>query len=280
MENHEVSERRACHVLGQPRSTQRYELVQVDEFERRLTARILELKRLEKFRRTGCRKVTRMLRDEGWRVNRKRVHRLWKKLGLQVPAKQRKRRGVGIKANACNLLKPEYPNHTWSYDFKFDVTEDGRQLKFLVVIDEFTRRCLKIRVGRSCKATDVTETLACLFREHGFPKFIRSDNGPEFIAKAVAEFLEPLPTETTFVEPGSPWQNGYCESFISQLCDELINGTIFRSLLEAKVLSEDYQEIYNTERLHGALDYQTPDRFYRAWNHDQTNGKCLTKTGS
>ncbi len=266
--------------MGQPRATQRYSQSEVDDFERRLTARILELKRMEKFRRSGCRKIARRLRDEGWKVNRKRVHRIWKELGLQVPRRQRKRRGVGFKENGCQLLRPSYPNHVWSLDFKYDVTEKGRQLKFLVVLDEFTRRCLAIRVGRSCKSTDVIETLKSLFGVHGLPAFIRSDNGPEFTAKAVAEFLEGLPSESAFIEPGSPWQNGYCESFISQLSNELINGTIFGSLLEAKVLAEDYRNFYNAERLHGALDYRSPDAFYRAWRNDLNSGECLIKTGS
>ena len=271
----QVSERRACRVIGQPRSTQRYPVRVVDDFERRLTSRILELKNTSEYRRTGCRKIAKKLKKEGWKVNRKRVHRPWKKLGLQVPQAQKKRRrgdGCTFK-NACDQLKPEYPNHVWSYDFKHDVTERGQQVKFLVVIDEFTRRCLEIRVSTSCKASDVVDTLKRLFMREGMPAYIRSDNGPEFVAKEVAVFLEHLPTKTAFVEPGSPWQNGYCESFVGQLSNELTNGTIFRHLLEAKVLAEDYRNFYNSERLHGALDYQTPDGFYQAWVIDQPLGK-------
>ena len=269
----QISERRACRITGQARATQRYDLAKVDDFERRLTARILELKRTERLRRCGCRKLTKHLNREGWTVNYKRVHRIWKELGLQVPRRQKKRRGFGIEANACNALKAQYPNHVWSYDFKFDVTEDGSQLKFLVVIDEFTRRCLRIRVGRCCKSKDVIKTLSDLFKVHGIPSLLRSDNGPEFVAKAIQDWLEPLPTQTAFVEPGSPWQNGYCESFISQLTTELINGTIFPTLLEAKVLAEDYRQNYNNERLHGALDYTTPEEFYQAWGHNQITEK-------
>lgn len=280
MEKHSVSERRACRVAGQARATQRYAAKAVDEYEQRLTARILKLKRMGKYRRSGCRKIAKKLKDEGWNVNRKRVHRIWKQLGLQVPRSQKKRRGIGFRDNACHLLRAEYPNHAWSYDFKYDVTENGRQLKFLVVIDEFTRRCLRIRVGTHCKSTDVVETLGKLFREHGMPAFIRSDNGPEFAAKAIRDFLTDLPTESAFIEPGSPWQNGYCESFISQLCSEFIDGTVFGSLLEAQVLAEDYRHFYNTERLHGALNYTSPEQFHEAWVHDRTNGKCLAKTGS
>jgi len=173
IKKHKVSERRACRIASQPRATQRYEAAEVDDYEQRLTARILAFKRMEKYRRTGCRKIAELLRGEGWRVNRKRVHRIWKELGLQVPLRQKKRRGIGHKLNSCELLKAEYPNHVWSYDFKYDVTESGQRLKFLVVIDEFTRRCLTIRVGKSCKAKNVTETLSQLFRKHGLPRFIR-----------------------------------------------------------------------------------------------------------
>lgn len=282
MKKFKVSERRACLVTGQPRATQRYDLAKVDDFERRLTARIVELKNLERYRRTGCRKIAQRLKNEGWRVNRKRVHRIWKELGLQVPRQQKKRRrgdGCSFK-NACDRLKPEFPNHVWSYDFKHDVTEQGQLVKFLVVIDEFTRRCLEIRVAKSCKARDVVDTLGKLFVREGLPAYIRSDNGPEFVAKEVSDFLKHLPTKTAFVEPGSPWQNGYCESFVGQFSSELTDGTIFRHLLEAKVLAEDYRHFYNSERLHGALNYTSPDRFHQTWVHDQTNGECLAKTGS
>lgn len=283
MKMFEVSERRACRLSGQARSTQRYELEEVDDFEKRLTKRILELKSRDEYRRTGCRKIAQALKKEGWRVNRKRVHRLWKELGLQVPKHQKKRRrgdGCSFK-NACDRLKPEYPNHIWSYDLKHDVTERGEHLKFLVVIDEFTRRCLDIRVAKSCKASDVVATLGKLFAQEGLPAYIRSDNGPEFAAKEVSGYLKALPTETAFIEPGSPWQNGYCESFVGQLSNELIDGTIFRHILEARVLAEDYRNFYNSERLHGALDYQTPDQHHRAWVQNNSNNlESLIRTGS
>lgn len=278
-----VSERRACAVTGQARATQRYELAEPDAYERRLTARILELKRTEELRRCGYKKLASILRREGWKkANRKRVYRLWRLLGLQVPRQQKKRRrGDGCSAkNACDRLRPEYPNHVWSYDFKHDVTEAGQQLKFLVIMDEFTRRCLALRVGKSCKARDVIKTLGELFRKHGVPAFIRSDNGPEFVAKEVMDFLAALPTTAAFIEPGSPWQNGYCESLNSQISSELTDGTIFRSVLEAKVLAEDYQHYYNTERPHGALNYTTPEEFYQSWGHRQQQGQGLIRTGS
>ena len=277
-----VSERRACRVVDQPRATQRYTLAEIDDFERRLSAKILELKRTDEMTRWGYKKITRRLRREGWKVNRKRVHRLWKELGLQVPREQKKRRrGEGCSAkNACDVLKPLRPNHAWSYDFKHEVTETGEQMKFLVVMDEFTRRCLAIDVNRSCKAKDVVKVLGRLFKQHGLPEFIRSDNGPEFVAKEVRDFLADLPTSTAFIEPGSPWQNGYCESLNSQIANELTNGTLFRSILEAKVLAEDYRCFYNTERLHGALDYTTPDEFYQAWRQDHLQDQSLSQTGS
>ena len=251
-----VSERRACRIVGQPRATQRFNLAEPDHYEKRLTARILELKRTDELRRWGYKKLARYLRREGWdKANNKRIHLQWKLLGLQVPRQQKKRRrGDGCSAkNACDRLRPEYPNHVWSYDFKHDVTESGQQLKFLVVMDEFTRRCLALKVSRSCKAKDVISTLGRLFRQYGIPAFIRSDNGPEFVAKDVINFLSDLPTTAAFIEPGSPWQNGYCESLNSQISSELTDGTVFRSVLEAKVLADDYRDFYNTKRLHGAL---------------------------
>ena len=154
-------------------------------------------------------------------------------------------------------------------------------MKFLVVIDEFTRRCLEIRVAKSCKARDVVDTLGKLFVREGLPAYIRSDNGPEFVAREVSGFLKHLPTKTAFIEPGSPWQNGYCESFVGQLSSELTDGTIFRHLLEAKVLAEDYRTFYNSERLHGALDYRTPDQYHQAWVQENSNDReSLAKTGS
>ena len=281
MEEFLVSERRACIVVGQPRATQRRQLAKPTELQERLVARILEVKRTDGMARWGYKKTTRLLRREGWKVNKKRIHKLWKELGLQVPREQKKRRrGQGSNAkNACDVLAPLRPNHVWSYDFKHDMTEAGDQLKFLVVMDEFTRRCLTIRVSKSCKAKDVVKVLGSLFSKHGMPKYIRSDNGPEFVAKEVCDFLALLPTSPAFIEPGSPWQNGYCESLNSQIASELTNRTLFRSLLEARVLAEDYRHFYNTKRLHGALDYTTPEEYYQTWVHDQAE-KSLSQTGS
>lgn len=278
MEEFSVSERRACLVVGQPRATQRRQLAEPENFEKRLCARILELKRIEEMARWGYKKITRALRREGWKVNKKRIHKLWKKLGLQVPREQKKRRrgqGSGAK-NACDVLVPLRPNHVWSYDFKHDVTEAGDQLKFLVVMDEFTRRCFALEVRKSFKAKDVIKVLSSLFKQHGTPDHIRSDNGPEFVAKEISDFLALLPTSPAFIEPGSPWQNGYCESLNSQISSELTNRTLFRSLVEAKALAEDYRVFYNSGRLHGALDFATPDEYYEAWRQRQVMEKSLT----
>lgn len=257
----DVSERRACRVLEQHRSTQRYEAKEVDDFERALVKRMLELTRAQGHSRYGYRKITALLNKEGWGVNRKRIYRLWVQEGLKVPQLQRKRRRLGHSANGCCRLRPERPNHVWSYDFKFDVTDDGFRLKFLVVIDEFTRRCLAIEAGRGCAAGEVISALRRLFRLHGRPEFMRSDNGPEFVCKAVREWLEGLSIGTAYIEPGSPWENGYCESFISQFTDELLDREVFNSVLEAQVLADDYRDHYNQRRPHGSLDYQTPAEF-------------------
>jgi len=217
--------------------------------------------------RYGYRRVWALLRREGWPVNKKRVYRLWRQEGLKVPeGKQHKRRRLllGESENSCTRRRAEYIDHVWSYDFVMDLTEDGRRLKMMPVVDEYTRECLSIDVGRSITAEDVVETLSSLFRQRGEPLFIRSDNGPEFIAKAVKRWLEVSGVRTLYIEPGSPWENAYSETFISRLRDELLNREIFADLLEAKVLVEDYRDHYNHHRPHSALGYQTPAEFVAA----------------
>jgi putative transposase len=214
--------------------------------------------------RYGYRRVWAMLRREGWRVNKKRVHRLWRKEGLRVPDKQRKRRRLlilGGSENSCTRKRATHLNHVWSYDFVMDLTEDGRRLKMMPVVDEYTRECLSIDVERSITAEDVVETLASLFRRRGEPAFIRSDNGPEFIAKAIKQWLEVSGVRTLYIEPGSPWENAYSETFISRFSDELLKREVFADLLEAKVLVEDYRGHYNHHRPHSALGYRTPAEF-------------------
>ena len=214
--------------------------------------------------RFGYRQITALLRQDGWQtgdglVNPKRVHRLWKQAGLQVPRRgPRKRRRLGTSENGCTRLKATYPNHVWSYDFLYDRTEDGRQLKIMPVVDEYTRECLTILVARSITAQDVTRELDRLFEERSRPQNVRSDNGPEFIAKAVKSHLSDLDIDTRYIEPGAPWQNGFVESFNSRLRDELLDRELFTTKLEAQVLCEQYRRFYNEERPHSALDYTTP----------------------
>ena len=212
-----------------------------------------------------------LLRREGWRVNKKRVHRLWRKEGLKVPQKQCKRRRLlmGESENGCTRRQAEHKDHVWSYDFVMDLTEDHRRLKMMPVVDEYTRECLSIDVERSITAEDVVSTLASLFRSRGEPAFIRSDNGPEFIAKTVKQWLEASEVKTLYIEPGSPWENAYSETFISRFSDEVLKREVFADLLEAKVLVEDYRGHYNHQRPHSALDYRTPAEFAMAVSLDR-----------
>lgn len=230
-----------------------------EERDRKLVARMKVLSR--KHPRYGYRRIHAMLRRDGWRVNRKRVHRLWVAEGLKVQRPQRKRRRLGSSEGGSQRLRAEHRNHVWSYDFTMDRTEDGKRLKMMPVVDEFTRECHTIEVERSITAEDVVSTLRYLFRVHGEPKYIRSDNGPEFIAKAVREWLAQSGVKTLFIEPGSPWENAYVESFNGKLEDELLGRELFTSLLEAKVLTEEYRVGYNHERPHSSLGYRTPAEF-------------------
>ena len=257
----EVSERRACQVIGQPRSTQRYAVKEHDG-ERPLVVRMLDLVRCHP--RYGYRRVWALLRSEGFRVNVKRVYRLWRKEGLKVPTRQHKRRRLGCSANGCIRHRAEHIDHVWAYDFVSDQTTDGRTLKFLTVEDEYTREALAIEVERSITSREVIETLRYLFEVRGAPKHIRSDNGPEFIAQALRDWLEVWGVGTLYIEPGAPWENGYNESFNSRFRDELLNGELFTTLTEAKVVTEDYRLEYNHCRPHSSLGYQTPAAFAAA----------------
>ena len=252
----QVSERRLCRVLGQSRSTQRYRRRKPDD-DRRL---IEELRRwCEWHPRFGSERVHQMLLGTGWRVNFKRVHRLWKQEHFQVPGKQRKRRRLpGHSANGCVRHKALYRNHVWSYDFLVDRTEDGRQLKLLVVIDEFTRECLAAEVGRTFTARDVMLTLQYLFAVRGAPQHVRSDNGPEFIAKELQRWLERAAVNTLYIQKASPWENGYVESFNGKLRDELLNRELFLSVPEARYVLDEWRAEYNHRRPHGGLGWQTP----------------------
>ncbi len=250
-----VTERRACRVLGQSRSTQR-RVWQRAEDEPRLVGRIVELARA--YGRYGYRRITALLRREGWRVNTKRVARIWREQGLKVPRRQPKRGRLWLNDGSCVRRRARRPNHVWSYDFVFDRTQDGRPLRMLAIVDEYTRECLSIDVARRLGSENVLERLSDLFLERGTPAYIRSDNGPEFTATAVRDWLGRLGVGTLFIEPGSPWENGYVESFNGKLRDELLNGEIFYTLLEAQVLIERWRRQYNRFRPHSALGYRPP----------------------
>ena len=256
-----VSERRACQVAEQPRSTQRYRLRQRPE-EQVLVARMLELVR--RHPRYGYRRIWALLRGEGWRVNRKRVYRLWRKEGLKVPRKGHKKRRLGCSENSCARFRAEHKDHVWAWDFIHDRSTSGGPLKWLSVIDEFTRECLVLEVDRSLKAEDVKEELLGLFWQRGAPEYIRSDNGPEFIARHLQRWLREAAVGPLYVEPGAPWENGYAEGFQSRLRDELLNLEEFGSVREAKMLAESWRRDYNQYRPHSGLGYRTPSEFAAA----------------
>ena len=247
--------RRVCGVVGQTRSTQRRQTIITDD-ERLLREDIISL--ASKYGRYGYRRITALLKRDGWQVNHKRVERIWRQEGLKVPKKQPKRGRLWFNDGSCVRLRPQYKNHVWSYDFVAARTQDGRALRMLTVIDEYTRQGLAIVVERRLKSDDVLFCLAELFIKHGAPQYIRSDNGPEFTAKAVREWLGSIGVKTLFIEPGSPWENGYNESFNGKLRDEQLNTKIYYTLKEAQVLIERWRQQYNTIRPHSALNYRPP----------------------
>jgi putative transposase len=250
-----ASERRICRVLGQHRSTQRKVPRGADD-EQALTEDIIAL--AKQYGRYGYRRVTALLRTAGWTVNRKRVERIWRREGLKVPQKQPKRGRLWLNDGSCIRLRPEYPGHVWAYDFVEGRTHDGRKFRILTIIDEASRECLALIVARQLKHEDVLAALADLFVSRGPPANIRSDNGSEFIATAVRKWLAQIGVTTLYIAPGSPWENGYNESFNGSLRDELLNGEIFYSLAEAKVLIETWRRHYNTIRPHSSLGYRPP----------------------
>jgi putative transposase len=251
----DVSERFACRVLKQHRATQR-KVARAADDEAALTADIIAL--AKQFGRYGYRRITALLRAEGWRVNHKRVERIWRREGLKVPPRQPKRGRLWLTDGSCVRLRPERPDYVWAYDFVEDRTRDGRKFRMLCVVDEFTRECLAIRVGRKLGAVDVIDTLADLFIARGTPVHIRSDNGGEFTADAVRGWISGVGAKTAYIEPGSPWENGYVESFNGKLRDELLNAETFSTLAEAKVLIEQWRVHYNTARPHSSLGYRPP----------------------
>ncbi len=220
-----------------------------------------------RFGRYGYRRITALLRAEGWRVNHKRVERLWREEGLKVPVKQPKRGRLWLADGSIVRRRAEHPDHVWSYDFVADRTADGRALKLLVVVDEYSRECLAIEVARRLRSDDVLAVLSELMVRRGTPGYIRSDNGPEFTAQAVRDWLGRVGVKTLFIEPGSPWENGYVESFNGKLRDECLDRELFDTLLEAQVLVELWRQEYNQLRPHSALGYRPPAPEALAWPH-------------
>lgn len=255
-----ASERRACRVLGQPRSSQR-RAPQPRNDEARLTRRMRELVRQRP--RFGYRRIGALLRREGWRANAKRVYRLWRQEGLKVPKKKRKRRSLGMSENACHCRRAEHKDHVWTWDFVFDRTTSGSALKWLSIVDEFTRECLCLKVARSITSEDVIDALAELFAMRGVPQQVRSDNGPEFIALAIQKWLGQVGVHTLYIEPGAPWENGYAESFHSRLRDELLATELFASVAHARACASAWREDYNNYRPHGSLRGLSPAEFAR-----------------
>ena len=256
-----VSQRRACKAIEQPRSSQRYQAKPRSD-EPALVRRMLEVVRQRP--RFGYRRVGRLLAAEGWRAGLGRVFRLWRREGLKVPQKRRKRRRLGTSDNACARRRAEHRDHVWCWDFVFDRTTSGSPLKWLSIVDEHTRECLALKVARSITSEDVIDTLAELFAMRGVPRHIRSDNGPEFVSAAIRRWLGQVNVEALYIEPGSPWENGYAESFHSRLRDEFLAMEVFENLASARALTAAWREDYNHVRPHSSLGYQTPRGFAAA----------------
>ena len=256
-QRHGLSERRACATFGVSRSVQRYERRRRPDEEVWLRKEIKDLAlRHPCF---GYRRILDILKATGWqRVNHKRVERIWREEGLRVPKRVQKRKRVYLYDGSCTRLHALYPNHVWSYDFVMDRLDSGKPVRFLTLIDEYTRKCLAIRAEYTLKSEQVMQVLTRLFQEEGRPKYIRSDNGSEFRARELVKWLDDLGVETKFIKPGSPWENGYNESFNGKLRDELLNRESFSTLREVQVLTEDWRKHYNHERPHSALGGRPP----------------------
>ncbi len=242
-------------MLNQPRTTQRYE-ARPDPLTEKVRPEVIAL--AKKYGRYGYRTITSMLNNQGWEVGKDRVFTIWKQEGLKVPSKQPKRGRLWLADGSCIRKRPEYKNHVWSYDFVSDQTDDGRKFKILNVIDEHSRECLLSLVKRRINSQDVILALVDLFLQRGVPKHIRSDNGPEFVAKKLVSWLDKLEVKPLFIHPGSPWENGYCESFNGKMRNQFLDGEIFYSLVEAQVLIERWRRHYNTVRPHSSLGGRPP----------------------
>ena len=257
-----VSERWACRVVGQHRSTQRYEPTRVED-DAALRARLREISAERP--RWGYRRAHHRLRQEGWEVNRKRVQRLWREEGLRVPQRRRKRQRLGDSTVAAERLRAQRPNHVWALDFQHDQTADGRVLRLLNVVDEFTREALQMLVERSIDADRIVSVLELLVSERGAPEYLRMDNGPELTANALHDWCQFSKAATAYIEPGSPWQNPFVESFHARVRDELLDVEEFSCLAEAKVVIRDWREDYNHRRPHSALGMRAPAAFAAEW---------------
>ena len=252
-----ASERRRCRVVCLRRSSWRYVPKPKDD-----VAIQNDLDKLAKANpRYGYRRMTVLLREQGWRVNAKRVYRLWRQAGLKVPKRQVRRRRLGDAAPEGVRYRAAHKNHVWSYDFVSDQTDDGRAVRYLTLVDEYTRESLAIHVGRSIRSVDLIQVLRGVFTSRGAPQFIRSDNGPEFIAKNLKSFLATTNVATLYISPGSPWENPYIESFNARFRDEVLNAEIFVSLIEAKIMTEKWRYQYNNKRPHSSLGYLTPTQY-------------------
>src|ERR1039458_8268321 len=252
---HGMSDRRACRLVTQPRGTQRYQLTQRED-EDALTQAIVEL--ASQYGRYGYRRITALLKRDGWQVGKDRVERIWRREGLKVPQRQKPRGRLWFNDGSCVRLRPEHANHVWSYDFVSARTHDGRTVRMLNLIDEHSRECLMIRPERRWSSAKVIEALADVMVMKGVPEHLRSDNGPEFVARDLRKWLAGTGAKTAYIEPGSPWENGYCESFNSKLRDEFLNGEICYSMKEIRVLAERWRVHYNTVRPHSSLGYRPP----------------------
>lgn len=249
-----LSQRRACRALSICRSSARYVPVKKDD-EDEITARIIEL--ATNYGRYGYRRITALLQRE-YHINHKRVERIWREQGLKVPQKQKKRKRLWMNDGSCIRLRAEYRNHVWSYDFVEDKLRNGRNIKWLNLIDEYSRECLACIPRRRWRHREIMEVLSSLFITKGTPEYLRSDNGSEFIAKSLQDMLLKLEIKPTYIEPGSPWENGYCESFNSKMRDEFLNGEIFDTMKEVEILTSMWVQEYNHNRPHSALGYKPP----------------------
>ena len=265
--NFPVSQRRACALLEQPRSTQRLSPTVPSDYEQTLRARLRELAAARP--RYGYRRLHALLVREGFGVNHKRVQRLCRDEGLRVRVKKRKRARLGQSTNPQDRLSAERPNHLWALDFQFDQTSDARVLKYLKITDEFTRQALAIEVERSMSGDDIVTILEALINVHVAPEFVRMDNGTEMTSNTVADWCRFSSSEISFIDPGSPWQNAYVESVNGKLRDELLGVEIFTTLFEAKIMAEDYRQDYNYNGPHSSVGYKTPYEFKQNWHHDK-----------